>query len=207
VVAAEGVQARDLSEARRKMAEQDIAQQETEGGARLQAESAPPAEGPTSVLVAAGLLILSAYFAVGGWELPQPEGWQTAPGMLPVLLGGSLFVMSAVLLVKAIRAGALHVSLSEEFGDSSLTRVALAFLFIGVFYFGLLAFVPFEPAAAIFLFAMLWLFWPEGKLLIRAIIAIALPICITLCFAAGFGLPLPGQGNLVLAVQYLMVAR
>jgi hypothetical protein len=85
--------------------------------------------------------------------------------------------------------------------------VALAFVSIGVFYFGLLAFLPFEPAATIFLFAMLWLFWPEGQLAIRAAIAVGVPLLITLSFAAVFGLPLPGQGNLVLLVQYLLVSR
>lgn len=184
-----------------------MSQPETEGDVRLQEASTPPAEGPTSVLVAVGLLIISAYFAIGGLALPDPDGWQTAPGMLPVLLGGSLFIMAAALFVKAIRGGALGVSLAQEFGDSSIARVSLAFVSIGIFYFGLLALLPFEAAAAIFLFVMLWLFWPEGTLLVRCAIAIGTPLFITLCFAAGFGLPLPGQGNLVLAVQYLLVSR
>jgi hypothetical protein len=118
-----------------------MSQQDTEGDALLEAESAPPSEGPTSVLIAVGLLILSAYFAIGGLAIPQPEGWQTAPAMLPILLGSSLFVMSAVLLVKAIRGGALRVRLTEETGDSSLARSGLAFAMIGVFYFGLLEFI------------------------------------------------------------------
>jgi hypothetical protein len=166
-----------------------------------------PAEGPTSVLIAAGLLALSAYFTVGGLLLPQPEGWQTAPGMLPVLLGGSLFIMAGALLIKAIRGGALHTSLVEEARNSSIRRVATAFAIIGIFYFVLLAFLPFEVAAAIFLFGMFWVFWPEGNLLLRLAISVAMPIFVTLCFAAGFGLPLPGQGNLALAAQYLMTAN
>jgi len=184
-----------------------MAQQQAEGDARLKAESAPPAEGPTSVVVAVGLLALSAYFTIGGLALPDPDGWQTAPGMLPILLGGSLFAMSAVLLVKAIRNGALRASLTEESGDSHLMRAVLAFVTIGVFYFGLLAYLPFEVAAALFLFVMLWLFWPEGKLWIRATAAIGMPILLTLAFAGIFELPMPGQGNLVLWIQYLMVAR
>jgi Tripartite tricarboxylate transporter TctB family len=197
VVAAERIQTGDLI----------MTQETSEGDARLRAESAPPAEGPTSVLIAVTLLILSGYFAIGGLALPQPEGWQTAPAMLPVLLGVSLFVMSAVLLVKAVWVGALRGSLTAELGDSSLARVATAFVFIGIFYFGLLSILPFEAAAAIFLFAMFWVFWPEGKLFVRLAIAVALPIFITLCFAVGFGLPLPGQGNLASAAQYLMVSR
>jgi Tripartite tricarboxylate transporter TctB family len=184
-----------------------MAQQEAEGDARLKAESAPPTEGPTSVLVAVGLVALSAFFTISGLQLPDPEGWQTAPGMLPVLLGSSLFIMSAILLVKAIRAGALRVRLADEFGDSHLARAMLAFVFIGVFYFGLLSYLPFEVAAALFLFGMLWLFWPEGKMWLRATVAVGLPILLTLAFAGVFQLPLPGQGNLVLAAQYYMAER
>ncbi len=181
--------------------------QQAEGDARAEAARAPPAEGLTSVLIAAALLIVSAYFTIGGLAIPYPEGWQTAPGMLPVLLGASLFVMSAALLVKAVRAGALRVGLTEELPGSNISRAALCFVLVGVFYFGLLAFLPFEIAAALFLFAMLRVFWPEGNLALRAATSIGLPIFITLCFAAGFGLPLPGQGNLAEAVQYLMAAR
>jgi hypothetical protein len=180
---------------------------ESEGDARAEAARTLPAEGITSVLIAAGLLIVSAYFTIGGLALPMPEGWQTAPAMLPVLLGGSLFIMAAALLVKAIRAGALRVKLADELADSNVILTAVAFLLVGVFYFGLLAFLPFELAAAIFLFAIFWVFWPEGKLLLRLAIAVGLPIFITLCFAVGFGLPLPGQGNLAEAAQYLMVSR
>jgi Tripartite tricarboxylate transporter TctB family len=180
---------------------------EFEGDARAEAARTPPAEGITSVLIAAGLLIVSTYFTIGGLALPMPEGWQTAPAMLPVLLGSSLFIMATALLIKAIRAGALRVGLAEELGDSNIARVAIVFVLVGVFYFGLLAFLPFELAAAIFLFAIFWLFWPEGKPLLRLAIAVGLPIFITLCFAVGFGLPLPGQGNLAEAAQYLMVSR
>lgn len=189
------------------MAEPEMAQQEVEGDARLREESVPPAEGPTSVLVAVCLLGLSAFFAIGGYELPDPNGWQTAPGMLPIILGVSLFIMSAMLLVKALRAGALRVSLSEEAGESHLARAFLAVAFIGIFYFLLLAYLPFEVAAALFLFGMFWLFWPEGNMAIRLAISALLPILMSLAFAGVFGLPMPGQGNLVLGVQYLMVAH
>jgi hypothetical protein len=36
---------------------------------------------------------------------------------------------------------------------------------------------------------------------------VGLPIFITLCCAVGFGLPLPGQGNLALVAQFLIVSR
>ena len=194
MVAAERVQARDLT----------MAQDEPDG--ERHAETAPN-EGPTSVLIAVGLLIVSAYFAVGGLEIRVPEGWQTAPGMLPIILGVSLFVMSGLLLLKAIRAGALRVRLIDEMAESSPARAGIAVFLVGVYYFGLLAFLPFEVASSIFLLAMFSAFWPAGGWTPRIAAAIGMPILITLCFQGGFEIPLPGQGNLVLLAQYLWVSH
>ena len=171
-----------------------------------EAES-PSSEGPTSVLIAVGLLVLSALFAVGGLETRIPEGWQTAPGMLPTILGVSLFVMAGMLLVKALRAGAWRVRMQDEARESSLKRAGIAVLLVGVYYFGLLAFLPFELASTIFLLAIYWAFWPAGGWTPRVATAVGLPILITLCFEGGFGLPLPGQGNLILLAQYLWVSH
>lgn len=181
-----------------------MAQDEPEGG--RQTETAP-SEGPTSVLIAVGLLALSAYFAIAGLQVRIPEGWQTAPGMLPTILGVSLFIMSGLLLVKAIRAGALRVRLTDEAPDSSWTRAGTAVLLVGIYYFGLLRFLPFEVASSIFLLAMFWIYWPDGGLIPRIATAIGLPVLITLCFEGGFEIPLPGQGNLILLAQYLWVSH
>jgi len=182
-----------------------MAEDKTGGGARSERESAPPGDGPISVVIAVGLLAVSAYVTIQGFRIPQPEGWQTAPGMLAILLGSSLFVMALVLLTRAIRNGALSQRDSDNQTDSSFSRVAIALVCIGIFYFGLLAYLPFEPAAIVFLLAMTWIFWPEGKLWIKVTVAVCLPIFISLAFRGGFGIPLPGQGNLVLFAQYLWV--
>lgn len=174
--------------------------------AKRQAETAP-SEGPTSVLIAVGLLALSAYFTVAGFEIRVPEGWQTAPGMLPIILGITLFIMAGLLLAKAIRAGALRVRLHEEVDDSGLKRAGTALLLVGIYYFGLLAFLPFEVASTLFLLAMFWFFWPASSWTPRIATAVGLPILITLAFQGGFELPLPGEGNLVLLAQYLWVTH
>jgi hypothetical protein len=172
-----------------------------------QEAASAPSEGPASVVIAVGLLVLSAYFAIGGLEIRVPEGWQTAPGMLPIILGVSLFIMSGMLLVKAIRAGALRVRQIHDAHDSSLARASIAILLVGVYYFGLLAFLPFEIASSVFLLAMFWIYWPEGTLAPRLATAIGLPIFITLCFQGGFQIPLPGEGNLILLGQYLFLSH
>ncbi len=196
-MAAERLQARDLTMT-------TMAQEEPE--AERQAEPAP-SEGPTSVLIAVGLLAVSAYMAIAGIYIPVPERWQTAPGMLPIILGVSLFGMAALLLIKAIRAGALRVNMHDEAAESSLGRAGTAVLFVGVYFFGLLAVLPFEVASGLFLLAMFWVFWPSSGWSLRIATAVGLPILITLCFQGGFGLPLPGQGNLVLMAQYLWVTH
>ena len=194
MVAAERVQACDLK----------MTQDESHGE---QAAESKPSEGPTSVLIAVGLLALSAYFAVAGFDIRIPEGWQTAPGMLPIILGISLFIMAGLLLVKALRAGAWRVRFVDEMGESSMNRAGIGLLLVGVYYFGLLAYLPFEVASSLFLLGMFWVFWPAGRWAARIATAIGLPILITLCFAGGFGLPLPGEGNLILLVQYLWVSH
>jgi len=171
-----------------------------------QGETAP-SEGPTSVLIAVGLLGVSACYAIGGLQIRVPERWQTAPGMLPTILGISLFIMSAMLLAKAIRGGALRVRFVEEVQDSSLARAGTTFLIVGIYYFGLLALLPFEVASSVFLLAMFWLYWRDGSTAVRVATAIGLPIFITLTFKAAFEIPLPGQGDLVLLTQYLMVSH
>jgi hypothetical protein len=181
-----------------------MAQDEPDG--ERQAETAV-SEGPTSVLIAVGLLVVSAYFVVGGLEIRIPEGWQTAPGMLPVILGVSLFIMAGLLLMKAVRAGALRVSLADELPQSSLTRAGAAVFVVGIYYFVLLAYLPFEVASSIFLLAMFWIYWPHGGLAPRIATAIGLPVLITLSFQGGFEIPLPGQGNLILLAQYLSVSH
>jgi hypothetical protein len=181
-----------------------MTQDESNGGQEAETRSS---EGPTSVLIAVGLLVLSAFFTVGGLEIRVPEGWQTAPGMLPTILGISLFIMSSLLLVSAIRAGGLRVRLTHKMDESSLGRAGIAILLVGVYYFGLLAFLPFEAASSIFLLAMFWTYWPAGGWTPRLATAIGLPILITLCFQGGFQIPLPGQGNLILLAQYLWVTH
>ncbi len=197
MVAAEGIQARDLTVA-------TMAEQEPEAG--RQAETAS-SEGPTSVLIAVGLLVISAYFVVAGFEIRVPEGWQTAPGMLPIILGVTLFIMAGLLLAKALRDGAWRINIHDEATESSLKRAGTAILIVGIYYFGLLAFLPFEVASSLFLLAMFRVYWPEGRWTPRIATAIGLPILITLAFQGGFQLPLPGQGNLVLLAQYLWVTH
>jgi len=60
-------------------------------------------------LVALALLLLSAFFAYHSLIMERPEGWGTAPGLLPLFLGSTLCIMSAVILISSIRRGGLRL--------------------------------------------------------------------------------------------------
>lgn len=169
----------------------------------------PPSEAREArngFLMGVALLALSGYVFVSGWFIPRPEGWLTAPAMLPLLLGGSLFVMAGLITIGTIREGAFRAFLdfrgSGASDDRPAWRIAFAMAAIGGFYFGLLPFLHFEIATALFLLVMMRAYWPDGSLRVRLAIAVVLPFLISGAFQGAFGIPLPGDGNLMQEFQY-----
>jgi len=149
------------------------------------------------------LLALSGYVFVSGWSIPRPEGWLTAPAMLPLLLGGSLFVMAALITLDTIKQGALRALFdfggrAAAGGDNRpLWRTVFAMVMVGFFYFVLIPFLQFEIAVFLFLLGMMQVYWPEARFRTRLALAAGLPFIISGTFQGGFGIPLPGDGNLV----------
>ncbi len=174
---------------------------------RTPARSSPPqreTEKGSSLLVSGGLALLALYVFVSSFFIPAPEGWQTAPGMLPMFLGGTLLIMAIIISVDAIQAGAwasLKKSLSRgrdtTMNEQPVWRMALAAGIVAVFYFGLLRFLYFEVAAFLFLLAMTHIFWTDSKFWHRLLVAVLLPFVISICFHGIFGIPLPGESNIV----------
>ncbi len=162
----------------------------------------------SSLLVSGGLMLISGFVFVSSFFIPAPEGWQTAPGMLPMLLGGSLFIMASVISWEAIKNGA-WISLKQGFrgiGESDpntpLWRVVVAILVVGIFYFVLLRFLLFEIAAFLFLMTMLQIFWTESKFWHRLLASLLIPFTITVSFHGIFGIPMPGESNIVQEVLF-----
>lgn len=168
-------------------------------------------EARNGFLMGVGLLALSGYVFVSGWFLPHPEGWLTAPAMLPLFLSGSLFIMAAVITLDTVRQGALRVlfvvNRTADDPNRPLWRILFAMTATGVFYFGLLRWLKFEIAAFIFLFAMMRMYWPEGRFGIRLAIALLLPFLMSGMFQGLFGIPLPGDGNLMQDFLYWLGHR
>jgi hypothetical protein len=168
-------------------------------------------EARNGFLTGIALLVLSGYFFVTGWFVPRPEGWLTAPAMLPLFLGGTLFIMAAVITLDTIKQGAFRALFDVGPGDATdgrpLWRIVFAVAAVAIFYFGLLRFLYFEIATAIFLFAMMQVYWREGSFGARLAIAVILPFLISGAFQGGFGIPLPGDSNIVQELLYWLRHR
>jgi hypothetical protein len=167
-------------------------------------------EESTGFLVGLGLLLISGYFFITSFFIPHPEGWQTAPGMLPMFLGGTLMIMAVIITVDTVRRGAIKnlfgggKKADKSESENSLRRAFLAIIGVAVFYFGLLQFLPFEIAAFVFLAGMAQLFWDDSSLTKRLIVSAVVPFVITGSFQGIFGIPLPGESNLVQEIMFLV---
>jgi len=170
-------------------------------------------EARNGFLMGVGLLALSGYVFVSGWYIPHPEGWLTAPALLPLFLSGSLFIMAGIIAFDTIKQGAFRALFdvglggAADGGNRPLWRILFAMSATGVFYFGLLQFLKFEIAAFIFLLAMMRMYWADGRFSARLTIALILPFLLSGVFQGVFGIPLPGHGNLMQDFLYWLSHR
>ena len=144
-------------------------------------------------------------------QMPNPDTWPTAPGLLPFLVGAGLLLMAIGLAMKSIRTGALRGASYRPdpghwFADTQNRRMVLLVALVLVYIliidavwfefdiplgFAALPFSSFEMLSAIFLFVVLKLFW-KGSALRCAIVAILYALILANIFRFGFGTLLPG---------------
>lgn len=163
------------------------------------------------LLMSLAFLLVSGLFTYFSVVMENPESWVTAPGLLPFLLAASLFVMAAIMAAGSISRGGLAALFgAHDPGDDAgegvaprpgffkaSGRVLTAMVAVAVLYFGLLRVLPFEISILIFFLFMTHFYWPEASLRKRLTVSLLLPLVISGVFAGGFGIPLPGQNNIV----------
>lgn len=164
------------------------------------------------LIVSLALLLISGFFAYHSLIMERPEGWETAPGLMPLFLSASLFVMSGIIFIASLKKGGLKAllgSLNIDQSDERKTgflkssgRGLIAMAAVGIFYFILLRFLPFEIAAVIFFLVMTQVYWSDASLTKRIVVSVCLPVIIAVVFQGGFGIPLPGEGNLIEIIVY-----
>ena len=153
---------------------------------------------------AIAVMVLSA-------QLEVPDALATAPGLLPLLVSGTLLLMAIGLAVKSIRAGALRGNTYRPdprhwFADQENRRTVLLMLVVFLYVvvvdsvwfevdielgFFKLPFSSFELTSAIALTTILKLFW-RARLWRCGLVALLYSMALTNIFRFGFHILLPG---------------
>jgi hypothetical protein len=155
--------------------------------------------------------VLTAGF--GAWMcwqalwMPRPEGWASAPGLFPLLIGGGLVIMAVGLwfegrTVRRQRVGGtvLPAGLDREADPRQLSRAAslrtLAITAAIAAYIVSLSFLAFEIATVGFAMLAARIFG-ERSLIKRLLVGLAVAMAISLTFILGLETLLPGTQSIV----------
>jgi hypothetical protein len=140
----------------------------------------------TDLVTGAGFLALAAAIMIGAWRMDRLQHLQasiyTAPGLVPALLGASIGLMAMLLMVRALRTGALaqaawpKVRLTDHWRLIAILALSLTYA-IGFIGRG----SPFWLASAFYVTATVFIFQfadrrRNGTLLHGAAFAIAFGI-------------------------------
>lgn len=137
--------------------------------------------------------------------MERPAGWLTAPGIVPLFLSVGLGIMAALIGITAIRRGTLTREAVRRLRPSDSAgglRFAVLVGAIAAFYFGLLAFLPFEVACFLFLLFVFHMLWTDAPLWKQAATAAAMSLILVASFQTVFDIPLPGENNLLEMLQF-----
>jgi len=146
------------------------------------------------------IMIFSILVAISSLSMPRESGWDTAPGLVPLILSLSLFMMAFGLMVSSIKRD-VFAQFAEQKGSKFLTRLfadtskrkTACIIAITTGYITLLVDrVPFEVSGFIFLFVALQLCWKKGSLKRKLVVSILVPVVLTIIFRMFFNIFLPG---------------
>lgn len=145
------------------------------------------------ILMAFGVFIIRESLRMPTFEKDW-GGYYAAPGFVPMIFGGIIFLMSLFLWIRALKNGGHKVNITRE-GLRSLLRsktvhrwcLAISYSF---FFFFLLGRIYFYLAAFIVLFLFMVTFGRE-KLLNVLIISLVTSVAIYIVFTRIFLVPLP----------------
>lgn len=152
--------------------------------------------------IVTSVVIMAVSVAVIYWSLQMPwERWARAPGLVPVLFAGTMFIMALSLMVSAIRKRGLSTlsktlsdfSFRRFFGDTKTKRSLWIILLVTVYLVVLTGRVPFEIAGILFLFATFSVFWKKGGWLKITLVSVLVPLVFSALFRLLFKILLPGD--------------
>lgn len=153
--------------------------------------------------IISSLIVMTVAAVVSIWaiNMPRPTGWSSAPGLVPLLFAGTMFLMGLGLFVTALnRKGfsSLRTRLSTLTGknltqDIQTQRSLWIIMLISVYLLILSGWLPFEIAGFLFLMSTFAVFWKEGRWLKIIITSVSIPLLFSLTFRFLFSILLPGD--------------
>ncbi len=152
-----------------------------------------------------GLLLaaLSLYVVVQAVAMPRPKGWHSAPGLLPLIVGATLLLLSAVLTVGALRAGGWWRLVAGARGlrrawrsPTTAWRTLLMVGAVWAYVYILLPRLPFEVATFLFLALTLVALWRRSPLRL-VLVSAAVGVALSLLFGKFLRTLLPGAGSML----------
>ena len=156
--------------------------------------------------IISSLIVMAVGVAISVWALkmPNPTGWASAPGLVPLLFASTMFLMGLGLFITALRQkgfSALRTRLSRFSGkdfiqDTQTQRSLWIIMLTTVYLLVLSGRLPFEIAGALFLFSTFAVFWKEGRWLKLIVVSLVIPLVFSLTFRFLFSILLPGDSIL-----------
>lgn len=155
----------------------------------------------TDIVSALIVMVLAGGISIWSLNLSNPSGWSSAPGLVPLLFAGTMFLMGLGLFISAIRRNGLSIlrnRLSSFSGkrfiqDSHIKRSLWIIVLAGIYMIILTGRLPFEIAGCLFLLSTFVVFWVKGRWLKSIVLSIVIPLVFSLIFRFLFSILLPGD--------------
>jgi len=153
--------------------------------------------------IVSSLIVMAVAAIVAVWSLKMsiPSGWASAPGLVPLMFAGTMFLMGLGLFISALRhkgLASLRTRLTTFSGkhfiqDTQTKRSLWIIVLTAVYMLILTGRLPFEIAGFLFLFSTFAVFWEKGRWLKIIVTAIVIPLFFSLTFRFLFSILLPGD--------------
>jgi hypothetical protein len=155
----------------------------------------------TDVVSSLIVMAVAAIISIWALRMSNPTGWASAPGLVPLLFSGTMFLMGLGLFITAVyRKGlsSLRTRLSAFSGkayiqDTQTKRSIWIIVLAAIYTLILSGRLPFEIAGFLFLFGTFTVFWKKGRWLKIIIASIVIPLFFSLTFRFLFSILLPGD--------------
>lgn len=155
----------------------------------------------TDIVTSLIVMAVAAVISIWALRMSNPTGWASAPGLVPLLFAGTMFLMGLGLFITAAYRNGLSLLVTrlrnfsgKHFVQDTQTKRSIWIILLAAVYTIILTGrLPFEIAGFLFLFSSFALFWEKGRWLKLTVVSILVPLFFSLTFRFLFSILLPGD--------------